>query len=373
MNKIAFVTIFFGVLVLLAALSLGIFLLWMNANEYKPEKLETVQISRNPSAKPVFNQAIELYSWNIGYASLDASQDFFMDGGKGVRPSTDSNVETNVWAIQAFFSGNAPDIVFLQEVDRDSKRSYNVDEAGYFSETWKGSSAYATNYRSKFVPYPLFRFIGKVESGLLTLNSYSAVSAERAALPSAFDWPERLGQLKRCLLVERVPLQDGGQLVLVNVHLEAYNSGIRTAQTKEFALFCRAEYEKGNYVVAGGDFNQTFPGLENAFPLLTKANFSPQPLDPSPSAKREGSPPDPKLFDSPDGSPTGWIFAADPSVPSSRLLNKPYEKDGDNQFYLIDGFVLSPNVTLISVETIDLDFKNSDHNPVKLTFSLPSP
>jgi exonuclease III len=37
---------------------------------------------------------------------------------------------------------------------------------------------------------------------------------------------------------------------------------------------------------------------------------------------------------------------------------------------VIDGFIVSPNVEVLSVQTIDLDFKNSDHNPVKLTFAL---
>ncbi|MDR2766785.1 MAG: endonuclease/exonuclease/phosphatase family protein [Treponema sp.] len=349
MNKIALSGIILGSLVLLAALGLGFFLLWMNANEYRPDDLETVEVSQNPALRPVFNHPIELYSWNIGYASLDASQDFFTAGGRGVRPPTDSNVEANIWAIQAFLSGNAPDIVFLQEVDRDSKRSYGVDEAGYFSGTWKGSSAYAANYRCKFVPLPLFRFTGRVESGLLTLNSYGAASAERLALPAPFDWPERLVRFKHCLLVERVPIQDSGaQLVLVNAQL-ARDGG---DQTGLLASFCQAEYERGNYVVAGGGFNRSFPGLEDAFPLR-EGNFAPPPLDPN-------------LFGE------GWIFAADPSVPGSRLLDRPYEKGAaDNQFFLGDGFILSPNVTLISVETVDLDFKNSDHNPVKLAFSLP--
>jgi hypothetical protein len=348
MNKIALAGIISGSLVLLAALCLGIFLLWVNAGEYRPDDRETVEVSGNPPVRPVFNHPLELYSWNIGYASLDASQDFFLAGGRGVRPPADSNVEANIWAIQAFLSGNAPDSVFLQEVDRGSNRSYGVDEAGYFSGTWKGSSAYAVNYRCVFVPFPLFRFTGRVESGLLTLNSYGA-AAERVALPEPFGWPERLFRLKHCLLVERVPLQDSeAQLVLVNVYLDG------VSLTARLAAFCRAEYERGNYVVAGGTFNQNFPGLEAAFP---------------PRAGRAAPPPlDRALFGE------EWTFAADPSVPSSRLLDRPYEKGAtDNQFFLMDGFILSPNVTLISAETVDLDFRNSDHNPVKLAFSLNAP
>ena len=104
--------------------------------------------------------------------------------------------------------------------------------------------------------------------------------------------------------------------------------------------------------MAGGDFNQVFPALKDVFPILANEYFTPGILDDS-------------LFGE------GWILAADPSVPSCRSLNKPYDGNREgHQFYIIDGFILSPNVELISVQTQDLDFKNSDHNPVKLIFSL---
>ena len=47
--------------------------------------------------------------------------------------------------------------------------------------------------------------------------------------------------------------------MLVNLHLEAYDSGEgKIAQTKLLVEFLEQEYAKGNYVIAGGDFNQTF-------------------------------------------------------------------------------------------------------------------
>jgi endonuclease/exonuclease/phosphatase family metal-dependent hydrolase len=338
MPKRALVIIAITAFVTLLLLGAGAFLLWLGANEYQPPDWESVAVSRVLSLKPGRGQPMELYSWNIGYGSLDASQDFFIDGGKGVRPATDRNVGENIWAIQAFFSGTAGDINLLQEVDTNSKRSYGFDEAGYFSETWKGSAAFTLNVQSKFIPIPFPRFTGRVESGLLTLNSYGS-TAERIALPEAFDWPDKLVQAKRCLLVERAPVQDaqnGAELVLVNLHLDAYADGSgREAQTRALAEFLAAEYEKGNYCVAGGDFNQDFPGTLNN-----------------------------GLFDE------GWILAADPSTPTKRLLDRAYDGQKGQEFRIIDGFILSPNVELLSVQTQDLDFKNSDHNPVKLTFSL---
>jgi endonuclease/exonuclease/phosphatase family metal-dependent hydrolase len=340
-------------LLLLVLAGIGTLILWLTAHEYKPEDRESISLSRQLTLKPARNQPIELYSWNIGYGSLDAGQDFFMDGGKGVRPATDRNVGENIWAIQAFLAGTAGDIIFLQEVDTNAKRSYEFDEAAYFSESWKGSSAFALNYKCPFVPVPFPRFIGKIESGLLTLNSYAG-TAERIALPSAFSWPTRLAQLKRCLLVERVPLQDSdAELVLVNLHLDAFDDGSgRIAQTRALAELLKVEYAKGNYCVAGGDFNQIFPEVKDTYSPQTSGYFTLGVMDDS-------------LFGE------DWILAVDPSVPSCRSLDKPYDGNRENhQFYSIDGFILSPNVEMLSVQVQDLNFKNSDHNPVKLIFSL---
>ena len=369
MSRPKTIALIIGGFVLLILLLAGAGILWLSANEYKPADLEAVPISpANLEAVPVSPaltpgparfQPIEIISWNIGYASLDAKEDFFMDGGKKTRPDTAGSVAENMRAIRDFISAAAADVFFMQEVDVNSKRSYNLNQVRDLSENWKGSSAFALNFKCPFVPIPFPQFIGKVESGIQTLNSYSS-TADRISLPSPFSWPERVAQLKRCLLVTRVPLQGDGtagnapELVLVNLHLEAYDTGGagRQAQTRLLAQFLLDEYARGNYCVAGGDFNQVFPAVKDVFPVEANEYFTPGVVDGS-------------LFGE------GWVLAADPYAPTCRSLDKPYDGNREgHQFYLIDGFILSPNVELISVQTVDLDFKNSDHNPVKLTFRL---
>lgn len=89
-------------------------------------------------------------------------------------------------------------------------------------------------------------------------------SSERVALLCPFKWPVRLANLKRCLLVTRIPVEDTGkELVIINLHLEAYDKGERKiAQTKLLKDYLEKECEKGNYVIAGGDFNQVFSNIE---------------------------------------------------------------------------------------------------------------
>ena len=63
------------------------------------------------------------------------------------------------------------------------------------------------------------------------------------------------------------------------------------------------------------------------------------------------------------------VYVFDDSVPTCRLLNKPYDKESA-QHYVIDGFIISPNVELVSVGTVDAGFEFSDHNPVLMEIVL---
>ena len=165
-------------------------------------------------------------------------------------------------------------------------------------------------------------------------------------------WPVSTANLKRCLLVSRTPLEGSDkELVLVNLHLEAYDDGEgKAAQTQMLMDLLTQEYEKGNYVIAGGDFNQTFPGALDVFPIRDPSLWTPGVLEE-------------------DILPDGWRFACDLSIPSCRLLDRPYDP-ADSQFYVIDGFILSPNVGLDSVETLDEQFQYTDHNPVRIQVTL---
>ena len=55
-------------------------------------------------------------------------------------------------------------------------------------------------------------------------------------------------------------------------------------------------------------------------------------------------------------------------VPSCRNADAPYH---DEQFVLtVDGFIVSENVQVEELAVIDTGFAYSDHNPIRLTFSL---
>jgi endonuclease/exonuclease/phosphatase family metal-dependent hydrolase len=340
-----------GVLVLAVVFVFG----WLTLAEYKPDDVETVEVEGTPAELLYPGSTVRLVSWNIGYGALGDNADFFMDGGSGVRTADEARVRENVQAVIDELAELAPDAVLLQECDRDSDRSYGIDEAAWIADELSlGQSTFAYNYRCLFVPFPVPP-IGGVNSGLLTLSAYPVASSARVSLPCPFSWPVRVANLKRCLLVDRIPLYGSDkELVLINLHLEAYDSGEgKIAQTAMLRGILQAEAEKGNYVIAGGDFNQIFSSIVNPFPSQ-EGMWLPGEIDVS-------------AFGG------GWQYLMDTTRPSCRSLDKPLagaDTEGF-QYYLIDGFIVSEGIEILGLQTQDLGFVNSDHDPVVLDVRLP--
>ena len=329
--------------------------------EYRPQQQEPalygMQEGTHQSEALDPTQPIDILSWNIGYCALGAPQSFFMDGGSMVRPQHKEAIEKNLRGIIQTLKQNPAHFYFVQEIDQHSHRSYYINQLQAISEALDIPFTYAYNYKAFFVPYPIPP-LGKVSGGLGTFSRFVPAESVRIALPVPFSWPVRTVNLKRCMLVSRFPLTSGKQLVTVNLHLEAYDDGAgKIAQTQALLNFIRAEYDAGNYVVAGGDFNQTFPGMLERYPLSSNL-WSPGTLEA-------------------EILPAGWQFAVDGAVPSCRLTNASYEPALTNAeirknwpYYVIDGFILSPNITVQSVKTLDELFRYADHNPVKLRILL---
>lgn len=318
--------------------------------EYRPADIEKLEIS---SSDVILDKSdISIVSWNTGYAGLDAGTDFFMDGGKAVHPKSKALVRENMDEIENTLDAFNADFYILQEVDYSSTRTRHINQTEYYLPGLE-SRTYARNFKTLWIPYPL-PMLGHMDSGICTLSNYAIESSERIKLPSPFSWPMSLFNLKRCMNVSYIPIEGSdSKLVLINFHLEAYDSGEgKIAQTKMLLDYLSKEYEKGNYIIAGGDFNQRFPGGVEAYPQSSDPNiWAPGSLD------------ELTLGD-------GWQYACDFSVPSCRSLDKSYTDAANHQFYPIDGFIISPNVELISIKTHQKDFQHSDHNPVELHVTL---
>lgn len=327
---------------------------YLTLAEYNPAHAELAERGAVNVSKKLDKKTFSILTLNTGYGALGEDADFFMDGGKGVRGESEEQVRDNMLGIEAIVRSADADFVFLQEVDTDSARSFGLNQwLQYEHDLEDYETRFALNYSCDYVPYPLPTTIGRVHSGIVTFSRYDISSATRYSLPCPFSWPTRIANLKRCMLVTRIPLDgtDEKELVLINFHLEAYDDGAgKIRQTTQLMNYLVEEYEKGNYVIAGGDFNQCFPGTTDIYPMKETSEWTAGHLGPLPQ---------------------GWRYAYDASTPTCRLLNQPYDPDSElTQYYVIDGFIVSPNVELNTVKTLNEEFVYTDHNPVLMEITL---
>lgn len=348
------------------------FVLVLHLFEYRPEATTDLSIENESNFTKTLSTdtLITILTFNTGYASLSETEDFVMDGGRKARMDSKEEVLTNIDGIQSILLDANADLYLLQEVDIDSNRSYNINQYDIYKENLNLPSMLAYNYRSIFVPFPLnpSQMMGKVNSGIVTFSAFETNQATRIQLPGSFAWPVRLANLKRALLVSRHPIEGlDAELVVINVHLSAYDDGTMRIQELEALQTLMVEEESlGNYVVVGGDFNQTFPQALSSY--TDQETYTYKDLYALKNENLwEAFPLNPEWFND-----NQFDLLVDSSIPTCRLLHQAYDSINleNNQYYLIDGFIVSSNVQVNMVQTLDENFVYSDHNPVKVIIEL---
>ena len=182
-----------GGVLLTIVLCFGALIGYLMVTEYKPQDVEVLTLQNFTKQETVSVQKDKEYTalnWNIGYAGLDKDEDFFMDGGKMVLPLDKAHVEENIKNIAQIIKDENTDVTLLQEVDEDSKRSYNINQVLYLDKELGLNSILAYNFKVKYIPYP-WPTLGKVNSGIYTATKHSVDRAERYQMPSPFTFPEK--------------------------------------------------------------------------------------------------------------------------------------------------------------------------------------
>ena len=340
-------------ILLLLILFLVSLIIWLTISDFRPDSIEKAEI-HNTSDK-ISSSTLSILNWNIGYGGLGEQMDFFMDGGTRVRaPEEEYTVYRN--GIMEFLNSSHSQIYFIQEIDRKSTRSYKEDQFLSVSQLFKDyDSSFAPNYKVKFIPAPTIigTQYGSVHSGLAIFSQFKIEESTRLSLPGNYSWPKRVFFLDRAMLVSKIKKDDGKTIVLINTHNSAYDKGgfLKKDQLDFLKKYAEEEYNQGHYVIIGGDWNNFMPGTNGeTFSSEEKAPDYYQPLPVS--WKMEN-----------------WTWGSDDRTPTNRSLEAPFEP-GYTFTSVIDGYLLSPNINVIDVETFNLGFKYSDHNPTKINVEL---
>lgn len=354
-----------GVLILFL-LYFGSILCYGLVSDWQPEDApQALALDQNSTITTVNDSILTLISWNVGYGGLGAESDFFFDdqgmwySGSSMVHSPEPLVQKNLAGALRFLQSfqDSADFFLLQEVDVESTRSHYIPQYKAYQKTLYGFAAdMALNYQCDRVPIPLlepWNAYGKVLSGLATFSRYQPSETIRHQLPGHYPFPSSIFQLDRCAALHRYPTRLGKELVVINLHNSAYDPGdkIKAIQLPYLRDLALAEYNKGNFVILGGDWNQCPPHFR--FDGFMPGNAK---------GYQQGNLP-------PDFFPEDWTFAYDPTVSSNRKARDPYQK-GKTFETLIDFFLVSPNVRIQMVRGISQEYQFSDHQPVLLTVKL---
>lgn len=346
-----------GVLLLAILLIVGAYVAYLFIDYSRIEDRQSLDVDQRASTPLYAGEEKTIVSWNIGFGAYSADYSFFMDGGKESRARSRESVEHCLATVTDVLKAQSADFMLVQEVDTDSTRSHHVDERAPLKDAFaQHSSVFAENYHSSYLFYPIPEPHGASNSGILTLSAAPIDSALRRSLPIERG-VRKFFDLDRCYSVSRIPMEDGREFCLYNLHLSAYTAdgSIATEQLALMLADMAEERAAGNCVIAGGDFNKDVWGDSSAVTGISGEDYSwaqPFPTELLP----EGF----TLVDSLD---------REHPVLSCRGTDAPYEK-GKSYEVTLDAFIVSDNVRVLDCQVLDTGFAVTDHNPISMRFVL---
>ncbi|MEG0779723.1 MAG: endonuclease/exonuclease/phosphatase family protein [Oscillospiraceae bacterium] len=355
-----------GICLLTATAALGSYVAYVSLQYHRiPDKTALTPLQEGENRPLQRGRDYRAVTYNLGFGAYSPDYTFFMDtgvmadgtptAGRYGRARSAQSAAENTDGSTALLQAQDADFYLLQEVDRDATRSFHINQAAQLAGAFPAYEAvYAQNFHSAYLAYPLTDMHGKTDAGLLTLSRFSSGERVRRSYPVDPGFPQKFFDLDRCFAVQRYPIEGGGQLVLINSHMSAYDAGgtIRAKQLELLRTVLIEERDAGNLVLVGGDFNHALGGTKTAFPSGQQV----------PAWVAE-------LADA--DLPSGYrlvraenLFA----VGTCRGSDIPYEK-GVTYETVVDGFLASDGLT-VSARNLDGGYRYSDHNPVELTFQI---
>jgi len=300
----------------------------------------------------ILNDTVSFLSWNIGYAGMGQYVDFFYDGGKTVVPDYNyykECLDSICYTLSLY--DRLCDIILLQEVDFNSKRSYYENQKKIIDRIMvrKKNSDSLINYQVPFISFPLLKPLGKVCAGLLTLSNYKPVLSLKIFFDKTYSWPKQIFFLDRGILIHAYRTKKSKFLFVINIHLSAFDDA-KEARIKELnvlKLIITRILQNNHYLIIAGDWNINPPNYKFCNQNKLKHFYT-----------------ELNNFHLENAN-----FYYDSIVPTNRKANMPYIKN-ITPVTTLDYVLFSNNVKLINYKAIDLEFKFSDHNPIFFTVAL---
>ncbi len=243
-------------LILFALILSGItvFYYWAGSPNLEPHQYALVKSYPKGLSLPE-KDTLSIISFNIGYLSG-------MTNNLPSRPDEEFFRENMDHAVELFRNQSAVFMGF-QEIDYKSKRSYNMNQMDSIAyQAGFSFGAYVINWDKRYVPFPYWPIryhFGQLISGQGILSKFPILSNKRIVMskPQGNLFFYNHFYLDRLIQVVEVDVQ-GSILILINVHLEAFD--LQTRELQAHILKEVVERYINRYpLLLFGDFNSRPP------------------------------------------------------------------------------------------------------------------
>lgn len=258
---------------------------------------------------------IKILTWNLGSALCDEK---YFKGKYHLFGNNIKTIKSNIKNQINILKEVDADIYLLQEVSKPSIHNWFLNQYKRIKNNFREfNNNYLNNYN---IP-------------LLIINGKAVITKDEN-ISDSFCIPFNSKILKNDIkisnknnIITRIKIKKK-ELVIFNIHLAPYGrqKELRIKQISYIFDKANDEYNKGNYVIIGGDWNMDISKISN----------------------------------------NGFIIAK-PDLPTCRDINTPYMRKSKMNSY--DGFIYSNNIKLKDINVIN-NFKYSDHCPVIADFII---
>lgn len=367
-----------GIILLALVIVLAAYIIYLYASYHRipdNQELQVEEISQNTEAgnELTTEKNYSALTYNIGFGAYTPDFSFFMDGGKSSWAKSKDSVKETIKGAGELVASKDPDFALVQEIDLDATRSYHVNEYSILKENIPAyNCVFVQNYDSAFLFYPFTQPHGKSKAGLALFSKYPITGSLRRSFPISTSFT-KFFDLDRCYSISRVPVDNGKELVIFELHMSAYGNSdaIREGQIRMLSEDMQKEYEAGNYVICGGDFNHDLKAADTQSKASDASNNTQ--TDSGDSAEPESwAYPFPR-----SELPEHFSFCLDQLSEDEKnnLWNSARNADmeyvpGETYTVTLDGFIISDNVECTKYENVNTGYSYSDHDPVYMEFQL---
>jgi endonuclease/exonuclease/phosphatase family metal-dependent hydrolase len=245
--------------------ALVVFYFWASSANHKAKDYAQL-ITNNYPFTEKNDSLYSIITYNIGYLSgltnnlpATTTKTFFTD---------------NLTSVYNEFDKLKADIICFQEIDYHSKRSFYINQQEELQKLGYNYVFKAVNWDKKYLPFPYFPLsahYGEIYSGQAVFSKYPLRETERIVLARVTTSPfyRAAFYIDRLALVCKTTIA-GKPVVIINVHLEAFDYPTRFKQVKH-VIEIYNRYQDKFPVLLVGDFNSdlTFnnPAIQMIFDL----------------------------------------------------------------------------------------------------------